>query len=319
MQILYPEIKPYQRHLLKVSELHELYLDESGNPDGIPVLFVHGGPGAGCDSNSRRFFDPEKYRIICFDQRGCGRSTPHAELQENNTQALVEDIEKIRKYLKVERYVLFGGSWGSTLSLVYAQTYPDRVMGLVLRGIFLCREQDINWFYQEGASRFFPDFWQDFIKPIPVDERTNMIAAYQKKFGSANELERMGAAKAWSVWEARCSALRPQQEIVRRFSKPNVALALALIESHFFSQNTFLDPNQIINNADKLSGIPGIMVHGRYDMVCPLDNAIDLQNRWPDSELHIIRDAGHAASEAGIVDALIRATDEFGKRFDAAS
>ena len=183
----------------------------------------------------------------------------------------------------------------------------------------MCREQDINWFYQEGASRIFPDFWEDFCRPIPVEERSNMIEAYKKRFNSPNELARMGAAKAWSIWEAECSGLRPQPEIVRRFSKPNLALALALIESHFFSQNTFLEPNQILDNADLLAGIPGIMIHGRYDMVCPLDNAVDLQSRWPDSELHIIRDAGHAASEKGIIDALIRATDEFSKQFDTVS
>ena len=319
MQILHPEIKPYQRHLLKVSEVHELYLDESGNPDGIPVLFVHGGPGIGCDANSRRFFDPGKYRIICFDQRGCGRSVPHAELDDNNTQALVEDIEQIRTYLSVDKWVLFGGSWGSTLSLVYAQTYPERVLGLILRGVFLCREKDINWFYQEGASRIFPDSWQKFLKPIPVNERNHLVTAYKNILSSPNELARMGAAKAWATWEAECSALRPHKEIVRRFSKSNVALALALIENHFFSKNSFLAPNQILDNADKLSGIPGIIVHGRYDMVCPLDNATDLQNKWPDSELHIIRDAGHSSSEPSITDALIRATNEFSKRLDNAS
>jgi len=316
MLMFYPEIKPYARHQIAVEPPHELYVDESGNPDGVPVLFVHGGPGSGCGKYDRRFFDPEVYRIILFDQRGCGRSTPHAELEGNNLQALVADIEHIREQLGVEKWVLFGGSWGSTLSLVYAETYPERVLGLILRGIFLCRQRDLNWFYHEGgASAVFPDYWQDFVAPIPDAERDDLIAAYYERLTGDNELATMAAAKAWSLWEGRCATLRPNQDVVDSFSNPYKALALARIESHYFVNRAFLEDNQILRNAERLAGIPGIIVHGRYDMVCPLDNAFDLQRAWPDAELQIIRDAGHASREAGIVDALIRATDAMACKF----
>jgi len=314
MQTFYPEIKPYQRHEIAVEPPHQLYLDESGNPDGIPVLFVHGGPGAGCSKFDRRFFDPELYRIILFDQRGSGRSLPHAELQGNTTAQLVADMETIRQTLGIERWVLFGGSWGSTLSLVYAETYPERVLGLILRGIFLCRPSDLHWFYQDGASHVFPDHWQDFIHPIPVDERDNLLQAYYRCLTSDNEIQQMAAAKAWSLWEGRCATLRPNQDVVDSFSDPHRALSLARIEAHYFVNNAFLSEDQILRNAHKLEGIPGVIVHGRYDMVCPLDNAFALQNVWPDAELQIIRDAGHASRELGIVDALIRATDAMAKK-----
>lgn len=314
MQTFYPEIKPYQRHQIAVEPPHELYVDESGNPEGIPVLFVHGGPGAGCGKYDRRFFDPEVYRIVLFDQRGAGRSRPHAELENNTTQKLVEDIEVIRTTLGIDKWVLFGGSWGSTLSLVYAQTHPERVLGLILRGIFLCRPQDLQWFYQDGASHVFPDYWEDFIHPIAPEERGDMIAAYYRCLTGDNEIQQMSAAKAWSLWEGRCATLRPNQDVVDSFSDPHRALSLARIEAHFFVNNTFLVDDQIIRNADKLEGIPGIIVHGRYDMVCPLDNAYALHRAWPDSQLQIIREAGHASREPGIVDALIRATDEMAKR-----
>ncbi|MBU2885594.1 prolyl aminopeptidase [Gilvimarinus agarilyticus] len=314
MLMFYPEIKPYARHQIAVDAPHELYVDESGNPDGIPVLFVHGGPGAGCGKYDRRFFDPELYRIILFDQRGCGRSTPHAELGGNNTQALVADIEKIRLQLGVDKWVVFGGSWGSTLSLVYAEAYPEHVLGLILRGIFLCRDQDLHWFYQHGASSIFPDYWQDFLAPIPEGERGDLMSAYYQRLTSDNELQMMSAAKAWSLWEGRCATLRPNQDVVDAFSNPFKALALAKIEAHYFTHKAFLQDNQILANADKLSGIPGMIVHGRYDMVCPLDNAFALQKAWPEAELQIIRDAGHASREAGIVDALIRATDAMARK-----
>lgn len=313
MQTFYPEIKPYQRHQIAVEPPHELYVDESGNPDGIPVLFVHGGPGAGCGKYDRRFFDPEVYRIVLFDQRGAGRSRPHAELQNNTTQKLVEDIEVIRTTLGIDKWVLFGGSWGSTLSLVYAETYPERVLGLILRGIFLCRPQDLHWFYQDGASRIFPEFWEDFIHPIPAEERGNMIGAYYRYLTGDNEILQMSAAKSWSLWEGRCATLRPNQDVVDSFTEPHRALSLACIEAHYFVNNTFLEEDQILRNADKLAGIPGVIVHGRYDMICPLDNAFALHQAWPDSQLQIIRDAGHASRETGIVDALIRATDEMAK------
>lgn len=314
MRTFYPEIKPYQRHMIVVDEPHEIYVDESGNPDGIPVLFVHGGPGAGCGKYDRRFFDPEVYRIVLFDQRGAGRSRPHASLEGNTTQALVADMEKIREALGIDKWVLFGGSWGSTLSLVYAETYPERVLGLVLRGIFLCRPKDLHWFYQEGASRLFPDYWEEFIHPIPQEERHNMMAAYYQHLISDNQILQMTAAKAWAGWEGKTATLRPNQEVVDSFTEPHRALSLARIEAHYFVNNVFLPDNFILDNAHKLTNIPGVIVHGRYDVICPLDNAYELNQLWPDSELHIIREAGHASREPGIVDALIRATDEMAKK-----
>ncbi|GGY86468.1 proline iminopeptidase [Cellvibrio zantedeschiae] len=313
MHTFFPEIKPYQRHIIAVEPPHELYVDESGNPDGIPVLFVHGGPGAGCGKFDRRFFDPQIYRIVLFDQRGAGRSRPHAELQTNSTQKLVEDIEFIRKTLGIDKWVLFGGSWGSTLSLVYAQTYPERVLGLILRGIFLCRPVDLLWFYQEGASRLFPDYWEDFIQPIPEEERHDMMNAYYRHLTGDNQIQQMTAAKAWSLWEGRTATLRPNQEVVESFTEPHRALSLARIEAHYFVNNAFLEENQILRDAHKLADIPGVIVHGRYDVICPLDNAYLLHKAWPGSELNIIREAGHASREAGIVDALIRATNDMAK------
>ncbi|MDP4549107.1 prolyl aminopeptidase [Marinobacter sp. MDS2] len=310
MLTLYPEIQPYARHHLAMDEVHELYLEESGNPDGTPVLVVHGGPGGGCEDYHRRFFDAERFRIILLDQRGAGRSTPLAELEENSTENLVEDMEKVRQFLGVDRWLLFGGSWGSTLSLVYAQTHPERVLGLVLRGIFLCRPKDIQWFYQEGASRIFPDYWQDFLAPVPEAERGDMVAAYYRRLTSHNELEQIQAAKAWSIWEGRCATLQPNPKVVEHFGHPHVAIALARIECHYFMNQGFLQTDQIINNTDKLADIPGIIVHGRYDMVCPLDNAFALIAAWPEAELQIIRDAGHSASEPAIVDALIRGVEQ---------
>lgn len=309
MLSLYPEIQPYARHRLSVDEPHELYLEESGNPDGVPVLVVHGGPGGGCEDYHRRFFDAERFRIILMDQRGAGRSTPLAELEGNSTNKLVEDMETIRQFLGIDRWLLFGGSWGSTLSLVYAQAHPQQVMGLVLRGIFLCRPRDIQWFYQDGASRVFPDYWQDFLSPIPDTERDDMVSAYYRRLTSSNELEQIQAAKAWSVWEGRCATLHPNPKVVEHFGHPHVAIALARIECHYFMNNSFLEPDQIVRNASRLSGIPGIIVHGRYDMVCPLDNALALSKAWPEAELQIIRDAGHSASEPAIVDALIRGVE----------
>ena len=246
MLILYPELKPYKRHQLKVSDLHELYLDEAGNPDGLPVLFVHGGPGGACDGSSRRFYDPSKFRIISFDQRGCGRSTPHGELEGNDTANLISDIEAIRAYLKVDKWILFGGSWGSTLSLLYAQKYPDAVLGMVLRGIFLCRQQDFSWLYDGGARRVFPDYWEEFVKAIPDSERGNLLQAYYERLTGDDELARMAAAKAWSAWEGNCSKLRPSAETLKKFTKVHNALALARIETHFFMNSGFIEENQIL-------------------------------------------------------------------------
>lgn len=311
MYTLYPEIKPYVTHSIKVEEPHVLHVEECGNPDGIPALFVHGGPGMGCEPYHRRFFDPERYRIILMDQRGAGRSTPHAWLEGNNTQALVGDMETLRRHLGIDRWLLFGGSWGSTLSLVYAETHPEQVLGLVLRGIFLCRPEDIRWFYQEGASRVFPDHWEDFVAQIPEEERSDFVAAYYARLTRADELTRMGAAEAWSLWEGRTSTLRPNEAVTAHFGDPYTALSLARIEAHYFVNNTFLRPNQILDDAQRLSDIPGMIVHGRYDVVCPMDNAWALHKAWPRSELHIIGDAGHSATEPGTVDALVRATNDF--------
>ena len=313
MPNLFPDIKPYGHRQLAVEPPHVLYVEECGTPEGIPVLFVHGGPGGGCSPKHRCFFDPMEYRIVLFDQRGCGRSTPHAELNGNRTDALIEDMEAIRIELGIDKWLLFGGSWGSTLSLLYAQKYPERVLGLVLRGIFLCRRQDLLWFYQEGASHVFPDYWQSFIAPIAPAERADMMGAYYRLLTGSNELARMGAAKAWSGWEAQCATLKPDSQLYEQFTDPRVALALARIEAHYFVNDAFLEPNQIIANAGRLKGIPGVIVHGRYDMVCPFDNAFALHEAWPGSDLQIIRDAGHSALEPGITDALIKATNRFAR------
>ncbi|UTW44270.1 prolyl aminopeptidase [bacterium SCSIO 12696] len=314
MRSFYPNIKPYKTHQLDVRSPHRIYVEECGSPDGIPVLFVHGGPGGGCSKQDRSFFDPEKYRIILFDQRGCGRSTPHASLEDNNSQALVADMEVIRQSLGVEKWLLFGGSWGSTLSLLYAQAHPHRVSGLILRGIFLCRGRDINWFYQTGADHVFPDYWRDYMAPIPEAERDDMVAAYHRRLTGDNELERMSAAKAWSIWEGRCASLHPSPKIIEHVANPHVALAIARVECHYFYNKAFLAENQLLANANKLKGIPGIIVHGRYDMVCPVDQAFALHRVWPEARLEIIRDAGHASSEPGTLDALVKATDEMANK-----
>ncbi|MCM2332004.1 proline iminopeptidase [Geopseudomonas sagittaria] len=314
MHTLYPEIKPYARHQLAVDHPHELYIDESGTPDGLPVLFVHGGPGAGCDAASRRWFDPTLYRIVTFDQRGCGRSTPHASLDRNTTWDLVADMERIREHLGIDKWVLFGGSWGSTLSLAYAQTHPERVHALILRGIFLCRPQEIRWFYQEGASRLFPDYWEDYLAPIPHEERHDLVDAFYRRLAGPDQIAQMHAAKAWSIWEGRTATLRPNGQVIERFSEPQRALSIARIECHYFINNAFLEEDQLLRDMHKIAHIPGVIVHGRYDVVCPLDNAWALNQAWPNSELAIIRDAGHAAGEPGITDALVRATGEVARR-----
>lgn len=314
MRTLYPEISHNHEYWLEVDERHTLYIEECGNPNGIPVLFVHGGPGGGCTPAHRRFFNPERYRIILFDQRGCGHSTPHAELEDNTTQALVGDMDRIREFLDIDQWLLFGGSWGSTLSLIYAQTHPSRVLGMVLRGIFLCRDQDIRWFYQQGANALFPDYWQDYLEPIAETEHDNLLSAYYRRLTSDNELEQMQAAKAWSVWEGRCSTLDPNPGVVEHFGDPHFALAMARIEAHYFIHKAFLEPNQILGNAAKLSDIPLTIVHGRYDMVCPLEQAHALHQVLPRARLHIVRNAGHSAFEPGIIDNLIQATDEFAEQ-----
>lgn len=317
MHKLYPPIKPNRSFTLNVDAIHEIYVEESGNPQGLPVLFVHGGPGAGCEDKHRSYFDPNLYRIVLFDQRGSGKSRPHAELQANTTMDLVADMERIRTELGIDRWVLFGGSWGSTLSLVYAETHPQRVLGLVLRGIFLCRPQEIHWFYQEGANRLFPDYWRDFVAPIPEAERHDLLHAHHRRLTGGDEVARMRSAEAWSVWEGRTATLVPKKEVVDFFSDPHVALSLARIEAHYFVNHIFLKPNQILRDAYKLSNIPGVIVHGRYDVVCPIENAWDLHQAWPEAQLEIIPDAGHSASEPGIVNALVQATIDMHRRVTA--
>ena len=280
MLTFYPQIKPYVKHSLEVDHPHMLYVEECGNPRGVPVVFLHGGPGAGCEPYHRSFFDPEAYHIVLFDQRGCGRSSPHAELEGNTTQALVADMEAIRRQLGIEKWVVFGGSWGSTLALVYAETHPDRVLGLILRGIFLCRRDEIDWFYQRGANRIFPDYWEDYLSVIPEDERHDMVQAYYRRLTSKDELARMAAAKAWSRWEGRAATLRGRKEVIDHYTYPYNALSLARIECHYFVNNSFLSPNQILENTGALSGIPGEIIHGRYDMVCPVENAWELHRAW---------------------------------------
>jgi proline iminopeptidase len=303
--MLFPAIQPDKTWHFPVSESHTLYIEESGNPEGVPVVFLHGGPGGNCEPGHRRFFNPEEYRIILFDQRGCGKSKPHASLIENTTWDLVEDLEKIRKYLEIESWVVFGGSWGSTLALIYAQTCPERVKGLILRGIFLSRDEDIRWLFQGGAARLFPEAWQHYLEPIPKDEREDMIAAYHKRLTSKNEIVRMGAAKAWSIWEGTTATLMPDKNVVEHFSDPHIALSIARIECHYFINQSFLSPGQILDNLHKLKNIPGFIVHGRYDIICPIDQAFLLSQHWSNSKLKVIDNAGHAVTEKGISDALV--------------
>ena len=314
MRELYPPIEPYDQGRLPVSPVHTLYYEQCGSPEGLPVVFLHGGPGGGCPPQYRQFFDPEAYRIVLFDQRGAGRSTPHAALEENTTWHLVADIERLREHLGVESWVVFGGSWGSTLSLAYAEMHPERVRGLVLRGIFLCRPKEIRWFYEEsqGASAIFADAWEPYGHLIPEAERGDMIGAYYRRLTSDDESVRLEAAQAWSTWEASALKLIPDQKIIDDFGEPEMAIALARIECHYFVNNCFFETdNYLLDHVDRIRHIPGVIVHGRYDIVCPFMSAWDLHRVWPEAKLEIIADAGHAASEPGIADALIRATDSF--------
>lgn len=306
--MLFPAITPEYNFHLRVSDRHELYVEECGNPEGVPVVFLHGGPGGTCEPAHRRYFDPEQYRIILFDQRGCGKSRPHASLKENTSQDLIDDLEKIREHLKIDQWVVFGGSWGSTLALAYAEAHADKVLGLILRGIFLCRKQDIEWFYQSGTSRLFPDAWKSFLHPIPEDERDDLISAYHKRLTSDNELERMAAAKAWSTWEGSTATLKRNHGVLNYFTDPHIALSIARIECHYFINNCFFEENQLLDNVDKIKHIPGFIVHGRYDVICPIDQAFELNKLWPESQLKVVADAGHAVSEQGITEALIDST-----------
>jgi len=316
MEGLYPAIQPYVTHSLKVTPPHILHVEECGSPEGVPVLFVHGGPGAGCEPWHRSFFDPERYRIILFDQRGAGRSAPHASLEHNTTAELVADMEVIREQLGVDKWVLFGGSWGSTLSLVYAETHPERVAGLILRGIFLCRPAEIHWFYQQGANRIFPDHWQEFIRPIPEAERNDLLQAYHRRLTGDDEVARMAAAKAWSIWEGRTATLQPRKSVLDHFSDPHTALSLARIEAHYFVNDAFLEDNQILRDIGKIRDIPGTIVQGRYDIICPMQSAWELHQAWPMAEFNVVAEAGHSASEPGMVDALVKATRRMLQRLE---
>ncbi len=307
MQALFPGIKPNQTYRFSVENPHELYVEESGNPNGIPVIVVHGGPGAGSHPDQRRFFDPSKYRIVLFDQRGCGQSTPHSALDNNHTQALVADMEIIREKLDIEQWVILGGSWGATLALIYAQTHPKRVKAMILRSVLLGNQADKDWFFKNGANRVFPEAWDEFIKPIERKKRDNIIAAYEELLTSDNELTRMAAANAWSTWHRQCSTLRPTPEEKNQLAK---TLRLATIECHYVKNNFFMEENQILKNIMLLRNVPATIIHGRYDMISCYKNAYDLAERWPQAELITVCEAGHASHETGISDAIVRATNK---------
>ncbi len=306
----YPEIEVNRTGYMVLDALHTLYWEESGNPEGVPVVFLHGGPGAGATPQHRRFFDPKFYRIIIFDQRGAGRSKPLGEIIDNTTPLLVQDIERLREMLKIERWLVFGGSWGSTLGLAYAETHPERCTGLILRGIFLCRKSEIDWFLY-GLKTFFPEAWYDFVAPIPKRERSDLLVAYYWRLNDPDPAVHMPAARTWSIYEGRCSTLLPNPQLINHYASDVMALGLARIEAHYFVHNIFLAENSLLNNVDKIRHIPGVIVQGRYDGVCPIISADDLHRAWPEAEYIVVPDAGHAAFEPGIRSKLVAATDKF--------
>ena len=314
LRSFYPEIEPYEHGMLDVGDGHTIYWEACGNPKGKSALFLHGGPGGGCGKDHRRLFDPKKYRIILFDQRGCGRSTPYNCLKDNTTPHLVADIEKLRLLLKVESWIVLGGSWGSFLALTYAEKYPQRVSGIILRGIFSLRKKELEWFYQEGASFLFPESWSRFVGILSPAERKNIMQAYKKRLASKDRKTKIEAARAWSNWEGETMCLIPEGEYKIDKSRDNFALAFASIENHYFTNKGFVKEGQLIRNAKKLSNIPGIIIQGRYDVVCPATTAWELHKNWPASKLIIVPDAGHAYNEPGTLDATIKATDSFAKQ-----
>jgi proline iminopeptidase len=312
MRELYPPRTPYNQGKLKVSDLHTIHFEESGNPEGKPIVLLHGGPGGGCPPFYRQYFDPKQWRLVMFDQRGCGQSKPHAELQENTTWDLVNDIEKLREYLNIQQWVVFGGSWGSTLSLAYSQTHPDRCKGLILRGIFMLRQKEIRWFYQEGASYIFPDAWEEYLKPIPINERDDLLTAYYQRLTSPDAQIRLEAARAWSIWEGSTSKLFPDLNLKQSFGIDAFAEAFARIECHYFINKGFIDPeDKLLLNIDRIRKIPAVIVQGRYDIVCPMISAWELHRAWPEAEFIVVADAGHSMSEPAIRTCLIEATDKF--------
>ncbi|MEP6925053.1 MAG: prolyl aminopeptidase [Pyrinomonadaceae bacterium] len=311
MKELYPELQPFETGMLPVSELHTIYYERCGNPDGLPIVFLHGGPGGGITESYRRFFDPAAYNIVLFDQRGSGKSTPHAELEGNTTWDIVADIERLREKFGIEKWIVFGGSWGSTLALTYAETHPMRVSGLILRGIFLCRPSELSWFYQQGASQIFPDFWEPYRDAIPENERGDMMQAYYKRMTSDDEKTRLDACRAWSVWEGSTSKLYPDTALIDHFAGDKESLALARIECHYFVNNCFFPTdNYLLENIEKIRHIPTVIVQGRYDVVCPATSAWNLHKAFPESSLTIVPAAGHSVSEPGITSALVEATDK---------
>ena len=312
MRDLYPEIEPFDNGFLPVDGRHTLYYEQCGNPAGKPVVLLHGGPGAGCGAKMRRFHDPAHYRIVLFDQRGAGRSTPHADLTDNTTWDLVADVEWLREHLGIRRWQVFGGSWGSTLALAYAESHPGRVTELVLRGIFMLRRWELEWFYQQGCSRLFPDAWDKYLEPIPPVERGDLISAYHRRLTSPDEATRLAAARAWSVWEASTSLLLQDDAFIKGHEDPHFALSFARIESHYFVNGGFFDvEDQLLRDAHRLHGIPGVIVQGRYDVVCPLQSAWDLHKAWPEAKLVISPSAGHSAYEPENAAALVEAADSF--------
>ena len=315
MATLYPETEPFDSGMYVVSDIHTIYFERVGNPNGIPVVFLHGGPGGGLIPMYRQFFDPSVYQVILFDQRGSGKSTPHAELRENTTWDLINDIEALRAKFGVDKWYVFGGSWGSTLSLAYAETHPNRCLGLILRGIFLTRKKELQWFYQCGASEIFPDFWERYRDEIPEDERHDFISAYHKRLTSDDEQVRLSAARAWSVWEGSTSKLFPDRDLMDHWEGAHEALSLARIECHYFMNNSFFPTEDyLLDNVGKISHIPTVIVQGRYDVVCPITSAWELHKAMPDAEFVVVADAGHSVSEKGITSALVEAMERFKAR-----
>ena len=312
MRDLYPPIQPYRTYTLPVSDLHTIYIEECGNPEGKPVVFLHGGPGGGIHPSYRQYFDPQRWRVVLFEQRGCGRSTPHAELRDNTTWDLVNDIEALRHHLGIEQWTVFGGSWGSTLALTYSQAHPDRCAGLILRGIFMLRQKEIRWFYQEGASFLFPDAWQAYLAPIPESDRHDLLTAYYQRLTSDDEAVRLEAARAWSIWEASTSKLIQDKNLMAQFGDPHFAAAFARIECHYFVNGGFFESDDnLLQHIDRIRSIPAVIVQGRYDVVCPMMSAWELHQAWPEAEFIVIPDAGHSMTEPGIRIALLDASDRF--------